>query len=164
MTSYSLDLASARSVLIAMLLILVAGPSGFAQAPFAEESVVKTRLREAAFRYAFTALDPKKSAKYFCIEPERPQPESFLQRFSDLATPVVWSAECSVNLPEGTRHKKTQQTAMILTISSMRWITGTEAYVTVYHPDGFEANEYHLRCLLKNNQWVVKMMPPLVPR
>src|SRR5271170_1518229 len=114
-----------------------------AQSPFAEESATKTDLREAVFRYMFQHYDYGPNVKFFCIQPETPQPEQFLRRLSKNEPRVVWNSECETapNTMNGLREKKTGQRAVRMTIISLELVKAYEAEAQVVaFSDGMGAN------------------------
>ena len=129
-----------------------------AQAPFAEESKAKTDLREAIFRYMFAHYNYGPYVKVLCIEPEGPQPESFLARFAGHNPRVVWSSECdTTGSMNGIRHKKTGESGMRMSVLSIKWISGVEAEAKVEaFSDGIAANWNTLRLVYKDGHWNVK--------
>ncbi|HEY1424434.1 MAG TPA: hypothetical protein VGF20_13335 [Candidatus Acidoferrum sp.] len=143
---------------VATAFIFFASVFVIAQAPFADESTVKTELREAIFRYMFARYNYGPYVKVFCIQPERPQPENFLRRFSGNKIRVVWASDCELDAPmNGIREKKTGDHGMRMTVTSIQWITGSEAEAKVEaFSDGIAANWNTLRIVLKSGRWVVK--------
>ena len=129
------------------------------QATFAEESLTKIDLREAVFRYMFEHYNYGPYVKVYCIAPERPLPESFLGRFSQVKPHVVWDSECdNSGAMNGVRHKKTGEAGMRMAIIDIQWIRGDEAMVKVEaFSDGIAANWNSLKVVLnlKENRWKV---------
>jgi hypothetical protein len=80
-----------------------------AQTPFVEESALKTRLREAIFRYMFSTYRYGGDVKTYCIQPELPQADKFLRRFADSQGPgrlgvrlqLEWADECGTREKDG---------------------------------------------------------------
>ncbi|MGB6884043.1 MAG: hypothetical protein WBE10_08370, partial [Candidatus Acidiferrum sp.] len=132
-------------------------PRAFAQAPFAEESPLKTDLREAIFRYMFKTYNYGAYVKVYCIQPERILPERFLQRFSAEKIPVIWATDCDNGGPMNSiREKKTGKPGMRMTILSLRMIRGDEAEAEVdAFSDGIAANWNTLRLTRVGSKWVV---------
>jgi hypothetical protein len=142
-----------------VFLILLSFPlNSHAQAPFAEESPAKTDLREAVFRYMFGHYNYGKNVKVFCIEPERPLPESFLLRFSGNKPRVVWISDCELAGPMGgVKQKETGERGLRMTVMSLEWISRQEAEVKVSaFSDGIAANWNILRVVFKEGRGVVK--------
>ncbi len=130
-----------------------------AQSPFVEESPTKTDLREAIFRYMFQHYDYGAKVKFFCIQPETPQPEQFLRRFSKNVPPVVWNSDCETapKTMNGLREKKTGQPAVRMTVSSLELMNAYEAEAhVVAFSDGMAANWNILQMMRENGCWIVK--------
>ncbi len=149
-----------RRLLIVMVLLQpLQAQSAFAQAPFAEESPVKTDLREAIFRYMFKIYNYGAYVKVYCIQPERILPERFLQRFAAEKIPVVWATDCdNSGVMNSIREKKTGRAGMRMTIVSLRFIRGDEAEAQVEaFSDGIAANTNTLRLAREGPKWIVKV-------
>jgi hypothetical protein len=134
-----------------------------AQSPFAEEFPTKTDLREAIFRYMFQHYDYGPNVKFFCIQPEKPQPEQFLRRFSKNEPRVVWNSDCETapKTMNGLREKKTGQPAVRMTVSSLELINTYEAEAhVVAFSDGIAANWNILQMTRENGRWIVKRDVP----
>jgi hypothetical protein len=131
--------------------------SSYSQAPFAVESPAKSDVREAVFRYMFDHYNYGSSVKVYCIEAERPLPDSFIQRFSGIKPQVVWGSDCDKSGPmNGVRNKKTGERGLLMTIIDIQWISGHEAEVKVEaFSDGIAANWNALRVVFKENHWKV---------
>src|SRR5271168_1868930 len=131
-----------RFAWISLLHLLVIG-TAFAQSPFAGEPPAKTDLREAIFRYMFEHYNNYGSTVgVFCIQPETPQPEKFFRRFAETKPRVVWASDCEMSGPiNGVKETKTGQRGLRMTISSIRWLNGSEAEASVEaFSDGIAAN------------------------
>jgi hypothetical protein len=141
-----------------LLLWTLLTPCAFAQAPFAEESPIKTDLRESIFRYMFKTYNYGAYVKVYCIQPERILPERFLQRFSGEKIPVVWATDCdNGGVMNSIREKKTGRSGMRMTIVSLRFIRGDEAEAEVEaFSDGIAANWNTLRLVRQGSKWAVK--------
>jgi hypothetical protein len=133
--------------------------SAFAQAPFAEESPIKTDLREAIFHYMLKTYNYGAHVKVYCIQPERILPERFLQRFSAEKIPVVWATDCDYGGPMNSiREKKTGKPGMLMAILSLRMIRGDQAEAEVEaFSDGIAANWNTLRLTREESKWIVKV-------
>src|SRR5271170_4753526 len=130
-----------------------------AQSPFVEESPTKTDLREAIFRYMFEHYHVGPNVKFFCIQPETPQPEQFLRRFSKNEPRVVWDSDCETapKTMNGLREKKTGQRAVRMTIISLELVKAYEAEAQVVaFSDGMGANWNILQMTKENGRWIVK--------
>jgi hypothetical protein len=140
------------------LLQLPTSEAVLAQSPFAEESPTKTDLREAIFRYMFQHYDYGPNVKFFCIQPETPQPEQFLRRFSKNEPRVVWNSDCEIpDLMNGVREKKNGQRAVRMTVSSLELINACEAEAhVVAFSDGLAANWNILQMAREDGRWIVK--------
>ncbi len=143
-----------------VFLIIFSFPfNSYSQAPFAEESPAKTDLREAVFRYMFGHYNYGPDVKVFCIQPERPLPESFLLRFSGNNKPrVVWVSDCELTgAVNGVKQKKTGERGVRMTVMSIEWIGGQEAEAKVSaFSDGIAANWNVLRVVFREGRWIVK--------
>jgi hypothetical protein len=142
------DVGSSSRLASALLLIFLPLVCAEAQAPFAEESASM-----------FTTYDYGLNVKLFCIEPERPLPDKFLRRFSGNKIRVVWASDCELSSVSmnGVREKKTGQQGLRMTVTSIRWITRSEAEAKVEaFSDGIAANWNTLRVVLKSGRWVVE--------
>jgi hypothetical protein len=151
------------SGLLSMWLICsVTADVSLAQAPFAEESSSKIDLREAIFRYMFEHYNYGASVEAFCIQPEIPQPDRFLRRFSQNKPHVVWSSYCSTSGPmNGMRETKTGKRAVSMSIKNIRWNNGSAAEADVEaYSDGIAANWNILRIEREQGQWIVKHDQP----
>lgn len=128
-----------------------------AQTPFVEESALKTRLREAIFRYMFSTYRYGGDVKTYYIQPELPQADKFLRRFADSKVRVVWASDCNLSGPmNAAREKKTGGRALIMSLESLYWTSGNEADAKVEaFSDGIAANWNTLHLVLNNRQWVV---------
>jgi hypothetical protein len=133
-----------------------------AQAPFAEESKAKTDLREAMFRYMFEHYNYGPDVKVFCIQAERPLPESFLLRFSQNRPRVVWDSDCELTgAMNSVKQEKTGARGLRMTVMSIKWISGQEAEARVStYSDGIAANWNILRVVSMEGHWVVKTDRP----
>lgn len=129
----------------------------YSQAPFAEESRPKTDLREAVFRYMFEHYNYRPDVKVFCIQPERPLPESFLLRFSGNKPRVVWVSACELaGAMNGVKQKRTGELGVRMTVMSIAWTAGQEAEVKVSaFFDGIAANCNTLTIVFKEGHWKV---------
>ena len=127
------------------------------QAPFAEESPINAEVREVVFRYMFDHYNYGAHVKVYCIEAERPLPDSFIQRFSQIKPHVVWAFECDNSGPMmSIRNKKTGESGMRMTILSIQWIKRQEAEVKVSaFSDGIAANWNTLRVLFGQGHWKI---------
>jgi hypothetical protein len=146
-----------------VFLILLSFPfKTYSQALFAEESPTKTDLREAVFRYMFEHYNYGRDVKVFCIQPERPLPESFLLRFSGNRPRVVWVSDCELTgAMNGVKQKKTGERGVRMSVMSIEWIGGQEAEVKVSaFSDGIAANWNILRVVFKEGRWVIKSDKP----
>jgi hypothetical protein len=144
--------------LIVVLLIILSLPfNSYSQAPFADESPVKTDLREAVFRYMFDHYNYGRYVKVYCIAAERPVPDAFIQRCSQIKPHVVGAFDCDRSAPmSSVRNKKTGETGMLLTIIDIQSIRGDEAKVKVEaFSDGIAANWNTLRIIFKEGHWKV---------
>jgi hypothetical protein len=146
-----------RLILIPLLYLSLAG-SVCPQAPLEDEPRTKTDLREAIFRYMFEHYDYGPDVKAFCIQPERPQPERFLGRFSGDKRRVVWASDCELTGPmNGIRQKKTGERGVRMTILSIQWVNDGEAEAKVQaFSDGIAANWNILRVVRRDGHWIVK--------
>lgn len=149
-----------KNVLRAVLCLCVSCslPSGIhSQAPFAEESPIKTDLREAVLRYMFKDYNYGAYVKVFCIAAERPLSEKFLRRFAGNQLRVVWSSDCSIDIASGVKEKRSGTQGMLMSIESIAWIKGDEAEVRVRaYSDGLASNSDILRLICRNGQWAVE--------
>lgn len=95
--------------------------------------------------------------RVFCLETDKPQPESFLRRFTGSSTRVVWASHCeSSGAMNEIIEKKTHARAMRMTIQSITWISGNEAEAEVEaFSDGIAANWNTLRLNRRSGSWVV---------
>jgi hypothetical protein len=130
-----------------------------APSPFAGEPPTKTDLREAIFRYMFQHYDKGPNVKFFCTQPETPQPEQFLRRFSKNEPRVVWNSDCETapKTMNGLREKKTGQRAVRMAVSSLESINAheAEAHLAAFS-DGIAANWNILEMARENGRWIVK--------
>ncbi len=148
-----------RGLLIAIVLLQpLLTPCAFAQAPFAEDSLLKTDLRETIFRYMFKTYNYGSYVKVYCIQPERILPERFLQRFSGEKIPVVWATDCNyIGAWNSVQEKKTGKTGMRMTILSLQMTRGDKAEAEVEaYSDGIAANSNTLRLVREGSKWIVK--------
>jgi hypothetical protein len=148
-----------RRLRLLPLLCLSLASNVFSQFPFSPESPTKTDLREAIFRYMFERYNYGKDVKVFCIQPERPLPESFLRRFSGNKPHVVCVSDCELTGPmNGVKQKKTGERGIRMTVMTIEWISGqeeAEAKVGAFS-DGIAANWNILRIVFKEGRWIVK--------
>jgi hypothetical protein len=151
------------SFIFVSLFVLSFSFKSYSQAPFSEESPAKTDLREAVFRYMFEHYRYGPDVKVFCIQPERPLPESFLLRFSGNKPRVVWVWDCELTAAamNGVKEKKTGERGLRMTVMSIEWIGAQEAEAKVSaFSDGIAANWNILRVVLKEGHWIVKSDKP----
>lgn len=154
----SLSKFTLRCAWISLLHLLVIG-TAFAQAPFADEPPAKTDLREAIFRYMFEHYNNYRSTvRVFCIQPETPQPEKFLRRFAENKTRVVWASDCEMSGPMyQVKETRTGQRGLRMTISTIRWLNGSEVEASVEaFSDGIAANWNTLQLTVEGGHWIVK--------
>jgi hypothetical protein len=145
-------------VTISLLVILISCASKLsAQQPLGGEEPTKTDLREAIFRYMFIQYNYGASVKVLCIAPERPLPDSFILRFSNVKPRVVWSFNCDNSGPmNGVREKKTGARGMRMSIISVRLLDGHhgEAKVEAFS-DGIASNRNALQVIFSEGHWSV---------
>jgi hypothetical protein len=100
--------------------------------------------------------------KVFCIQAERPLPESFLRRFSSNKPHVVWASDCELTGPmNGVKQRKTGERGVRMTVMSIEWVSGQEAEAKVSaFSDGIAANWNILRVVFKEGRWIVKSDKP----
>jgi hypothetical protein len=146
-----------RSVFLFML--CACGTTTLGQAPFTQETLSKTDLREAIFRYMFEHYNNYgPDVELFCIQPETPQPAEFLHRFAENKPRVVWNSDCGIAGPmNGVREKKTGQRGLRMIVSSIVLVGGREAEAKVgAFSDGIAANWNILHLARENGRWIVK--------
>jgi len=83
---------------------------------------------EAALRYLF-AHDGPEGAKAICISTTVSLPLHFIDRFAGNNPPVVWSIECTSDQWAGSKYMKTNEPAVLIRITSIRWINSREVQV-----------------------------------
>jgi len=111
---------------------------------------------EAALRYFF-AHHAAAHAKAICISTTAPLPLSFIDRFADHIPPVVWSVECTSDLWTGIKYMKTKEPAVLIKITSIRWVSGKEAEVKGSSPVGdFVRPPITISVIERNGRWLVK--------
>lgn len=145
----------------ASVLLFPFAPAWDAQAPFAEEPSRKTELREAVFRYLFVHTDLRSKDSILCIQPETPQPERFLFRFSDVKATVVWASQCKASGPMGGMDDtKTGQRALRFSIRDLRWTGGNATVDVETYSDEIGAHWNLLTLVIVKGQWVVSHDEP----
>jgi hypothetical protein len=144
---------------LGLILILSFLSDGITQGqnPFAFESPVQTDLRAQVFRYMFAHYYYGPEVKFFCIQSERPLPESFIQRFAGTKPRVIWATDCDSTGPTNSiKNKKTGEYGMRMGLQEIKWIGRYRAEVKVEaFSDGLASNSDTLRVIYKDDHWVV---------
>ena len=140
-----------------LLLSVLCATCSNAQEPLSAESTTKTDLREVIFRYMFIHYNYGPSVKVVCIAPERPLPDSFILRFSNVKPRVVWSFNCDNSGPmNGVREKKTGARGIRMSIINMQLLDGQHAEAEVEaFSDGIAANWNALQVAFSEGRWSV---------
>jgi hypothetical protein len=111
---------------------------------------------EAALRYLF-AHDGPEGAKAICISATASLPLHFIDRFAGNNPPVVWSTECTRDQWAGTKYLKTSQPAVLIKITSIRWISSKEAQVKGGSVTGdFLRPPITISIVERDGRWLVK--------
>ena len=143
--------------LLLSLVIFLNSPGVSSQSPFEQETAVKLELREAIYRYMFAKYSYREKVRVFCIAAERPLPESFLQRFANSKTTVLWASDCENSGPmNGIQQKKTGFRGMKMSILTLQMNLDEESIAKVSaFSDGISANWNTLRLRMENGYWTV---------
>jgi hypothetical protein len=112
------------------------------QNPFAYASPAQTDLTSEGFRYMFAHYHYRPGVKFFCIQSERPLPESFIQRFGGTKPRVIWATDGdSTGAANSIKNKKTGEYGMRMSLQEINWIGRYKAEVEVTaFTDGLASN------------------------
>jgi hypothetical protein len=101
---------------------------GDSQTMSAPDSKRTEDVCEVALRYFF-AHDGPQGAKAICISTNMPLPLNFIDRFASNNPRVAWSIECTSDQWSRTKYVKTNELAVVIKITGVRWINSKEAEV-----------------------------------
>jgi hypothetical protein len=144
-----------KSFLALCLGVLFAFP-GDSQTVSTVDSKRTEDVCEVAFRYLF-AHDGPQGAKAICISTAMSLPSHFIDRFAGHNPPVVWSIECAGNQWAGTKYLKTNEPAVLIKMTNIRWINRKEAQVKGGSVRGdLISPPMTIRIVERNGRWLVE--------
>jgi hypothetical protein len=114
-------------------------------------------VSEAALRHFLANSRLGFAPKVICISTGTPLALGFIDGFQYRVPRVVWSIDCTTNLWEGIRYIKTNEPAVLLHISRVRWISTEKAEVEgLFQCGDFPERPRKILLMRKNNVWIVK--------
>lgn len=148
-----------RNTTAAFLLSFLFATAAMGQAPFLQDSLVADEVREAALRHYMPNDDREHEEKVVCVSADKTLSDEFLRRLALKTARVVRSTECTVDAASGVRFKGSSEYGVLTSITSIRWLSGTEVEVEGgNYWSGFGATYSRLRIAYKSKsrKWVVK--------